>query len=112
MKCKQQVINIRGLDCPPELEEKFNSWYNEVHIPMLFESGEIKKVTSFRRISGEDDYPKYIAVYEFEDQQAFERYNSSNALAEARKEARQTWGNRPPLSKWRVQYEAVKTWSK
>jgi len=30
------ILNIVASDCPAELEDKFNRWYNEVHIPMLF----------------------------------------------------------------------------
>ena len=66
------MINLRWFDCPPEVEEKFNKWYNETHIPMLLKSGQIENVTRYRRIGDDKTFPKYLTIYEFEDLEAFE----------------------------------------
>lgn len=112
MQRKPAIINIRGTDCPPELEEKFNRWYDETHIPMLLESGEIKAVTRYKRIDDDNSYPKYAAIYEFENWQAFERYQKSKSLLEAREEIKQSWPDKRYESKWSVQYEVIKSWNK
>ena len=112
MQGKTAIINIRGTNCPPELEEKFNKWYNEIHVPMLLESGEIKSVTRCKRVSDDNSYPQYIALYEFEDWQAFERYQKSKALIDAREEIKQSWPDKRYESKWAVQYEVTKSWNK
>lgn len=109
---KKSIINIRGMDCPPEMEDKFNTWYNEKHIPMLLEIGEIKSVTRFERLSDDKEYPKYLAIYEFEDQEAFDRYNNSPQLAVVIEDLKQTFPEGTVVSKWRVQYGAIKTWSR
>ena len=39
------LIHVVATQCQPEFEEKFNKWYNETHIPMLFKHKSMKKVT-------------------------------------------------------------------
>ena len=107
---KKPVINIRGMDCSPEFEEEFNKWYSEKHIPMLLETGEIRRVTRYKRSGDDKDYPRYLAVYEFENQEAFDRYNASPKLAVAAEDARQTFKEGEVERRWRVQYEAMGTW--
>lgn len=103
-----KVINVGGVDCPPELEAKFNKWYEDVHIPMLLKSGEIKKVTRFKRISDDENYPNFLIIYEYTDREAFERYNKSPALAAAMAEMKVTWPRGGSVQrKWRVQYEVI-----
>jgi len=106
----ESVINIRGMDCAPEIEEKFNKWYNEVHIPMLLKSGQVKRATRFARVGDDPNYPKYLAIYEFEDKAAFAKYNTSPAMAAVLEEMEQSWPEGGFESKWRAQYEAIKTW--
>ena len=109
---KKSLINLRGMDCSPELEEKFNTWYNKRHIPMLLEIGEIKRVTRYKRVGDDKGYPKYLAVYEFENKEAFNRYNTSPKIAVAIEDLKQTFSEGGVESKWRVQYEVIKTWER
>ena len=103
-----KVINVGGVDCPPEIEEKFDQWYEEIHIPMLLKTGEFKRVTRFKRIGEDPNYPKFLMIYEFEDRQAFERYEKHPAMAEAILEMKHSWPKGGPVQrKWRVQYEVV-----
>lgn len=110
--CKMKekwVINVRGADCSPEFEKEYNEWYNEVHVPMLLKSGELKEVTRFKKIGGDEDYPKYLVIYRFDNLEAFERYEKSEELAIAAKDSREKWPPRSVTSK-RVQYELLKSW--
>ncbi len=112
-KIGTKVINVGGVDCPTELEEKFNEWYDKVHIPILLKTGEFKKVTRFKRIGEDKNYPKFLMIYEFEDKQAFARYERHPAMAEALVEMKQSWPKGGPVQrKWRVQYEAIGTTEK
>ena len=43
------IINIVATECRPEEEERFNKWYNEVHVPMLFKYKGMKRVTRCKR---------------------------------------------------------------
>lgn len=109
-KAVTKIINMGGVDCPAELEAEFDKWYADIHIPMLLESGEIKKVTRLKRIGANENHPKYLVIYEFDDRQAFERYERSAAKAKAVAEMKQSWPKRGSVQrKWRVQYEVVAT---
>lgn len=108
------VINIVGTNCRPDQEEKFNKWYNERHIPDLLKFKGLRKVTRYKILTPnsqpEVNYPNYLVIYEFENQQAYEAYEASPELAEALKEADETWADDRFERVWRVQYKALKTW--
>ena len=106
------IIHIVATDCQPEAEEKFNRWYDEVHIPMLFKFKGMKKVTRYKIISEVKEYPKYLTIYEFESQKAYEAYRTSPEFAAAMEEMKGTWQEEGYQIKWRVQYEPMKTWKR
>jgi len=106
------VINIVATKCPPEVEEKFNNWYDEMHVPILFKNKGMKKVTRYRILKESEEYPTYLAIYEFESRQAFEAYETSPELDAGRAEMKETWKEGEFDIKWRVQYEALKVWTK
>lgn len=108
---KKKIINIVGLNMTPETEEEYLKWYDETHVPMAMESGEMKRLQRFKRIGDDDNYPQYLTIVELEDKEAFERQSKSSAQARAAADAGQRWPNRSrDLLKWWVQYEHVKTW--
>ena len=121
------VINIVGTICFPEKEERFNQWYNEKHVPTLMKFTGIKRATRYRLVSapkgaqgvnplsaetGKEGYPKYLAIYEFEDDEAFERYEGSPEAAAAREDWFSAKEEIAAEMLWRVQYESMKTWAK
>jgi antibiotic biosynthesis monooxygenase (ABM) superfamily enzyme len=94
--------------CAPELDAEFNKWYDDVHIPMLSKGGHIASVRRFRLSSDvASDQPPYLAVYEFKDAATFKAWQSSDALAEARKEMKERWAGRDMEIKSRALYEPV-----
>ena len=107
-----KVINVRGMDCEAEVEKKFNEWYNEVHIPMLLKNAHLKSAARYKRIGDDNSNPKYLAIYEFEDIESFEKYNNSPEMAKVLEEMKQTWPTGGFESKWRIQYEEIKSWKK
>ena len=107
------IIHVIATECRPEDEEKFNKWYDEIHIPMLFEFGGLKKATRHKILYESEKYPKYLAIYEFDSKKAFEDYENSPELAAARKEEHEeTWRDSKYDMIWRVQYEPMKTWER
>jgi hypothetical protein len=50
-----------------------------------------------------------MATYEFDNVEAFEKYEQSDELAASRKQADETWVEGDQEIKWRVQYKAVRT---
>ena len=107
-----KVINMVATECQPEVEEAFNKWYNEIHIPLLFKYKGMKKVTRYKILNKTDDLPKYICVYEFDNLPAYQGYTNSQELADARAEMKDTWKEGGWEIKWRVQYEEMKTWQR
>lgn len=106
------VINVVATQCQPEVEGKFNKWYDEVHIPILFKFKGMKKVTRYKIVKETEEYPSYLAIYEFESRKAYEEYAKSPELAAGRAEMEETWKEGGFEIKWRVQYEAMKIWEK
>ena len=106
------IIRLVATQCQPEVEEKFNKWYDEVHIPLLFKFEGMKRVTRYKIVNKTEEYPSYLAIYEFESRQAYEEYQTSPELAAGRAEMNETWQGGGFEIKWRVQYETMKTWGK
>ena len=115
-----RVIHIRGISCRPEQEEEFNKWYNEIHIPDLLKFKGLRKATRYQILypdkvsidSQNGNYPKYLAVYEFDNQQDYEAYEASPELKEALKDVHETWEKDPYEGIWRVQYKFLKAWER
>lgn len=106
------VLNIIGTRCRPEIEEKFNKWYNEVHIPMLLKFKGLKKVTRYKISKSAPEFPEYLAIYEYPSKEVYEAFSASKELADALAEVKQTWKPGEWDIVWRVQYEAIKSWQK
>ena len=107
-----RVINMVATECQPEVEGKFNKWYNEIHIPMLFKNKGVDKVTRYKIRGKDGEFPTYLAIYEFGSVAECQAYIDSQELADARAEMKETWKNGGWEIKWRLQYEEIKTWQK
>ena len=110
---EKTVIRVVGTQCAPELERQFNDWYNEIHIPMLLRSEWLEGVSRYR-LSPETqgDYPGYLAIYEFKDQQAAEAWLAGPERQAAAEEMKETWGGRGFEMKWVAGYECIRAWHK
>ena len=105
------VINVVITECPPEVEGKFTKWYDETHIPMLFKFKGMRRVTRYKLLREPAGNPAFMAIYEFENRQAYEAYSKSPELAAARAEMQETWKGGFQITS-RAQYEFLKTWQK
>lgn len=99
-------------ECKPEAEEKYNKWYDEVHIPMLLKFKGLKEVIRYRLVGETGAFPKYLTVYKFESPEAYEAYGTSPERSAAMDELATTWKQGGFEVKWRVVYEPLKTWKK
>lgn len=106
------VLHIVGIECRPGLEEKFRQWYTEVHVPMLLKFPGLKAITQYQITKPDKKYPIFLATYEFDSVEAFDRYELSEELAASRKQAEETWAEGDQEIKWRVQYKVVRTWQR
>lgn len=112
------VIHILGLDCRPDQDEKFNRWYNDVHIPDLLKFRGVERATRYRCLYKDEtttgfpkvNYPQYLAIYKMDSQAVFEEYESSQEMADSLKELRATWAGDPFQRTWRVQFRLLQNW--
>ncbi len=76
MESKKHVLVMVHIDIKPGMEEEFNRWYNEEHIPNLLG---VPGVLWAKRAINTGKGPKYIAVYEHEniDVQRSEAYRKA-----------------------------------
>jgi len=64
MGSKKQILLIIRTDVVPEMEEEFNHWYDEEHIPRLLA---VPGVIWAKRGINIGNGQKYIAIYEHEN---------------------------------------------
>lgn len=108
------VIWTVGLQCPPEDEDAFNAWYDEVHVPMLLKGGHVAKVTRYKLASQTYDVapgamtcPTYQTIYEFEDHAKFESWMRGDDRAAAGEDKSKTWAGRPYDVIWAARYDVI-----
>lgn len=114
----QTVIWTVGINCQAEDEDKFNTWYDDVHVPMLLKGDFVKKVSRFKL--AEETYhvgtttqpcPTYLTIYEFENQAKFEAWMSGATRSEAGDDKEKTWGNKPYDVQWATRYNLINAWN-
>ena len=79
------VLFVVKASITPEQEEAFNRWYNEEHCPQLLEFEGALSARRYRAILGEDAY-RYMAVYEFANEAAFQRFLESGHLEQLKQD--------------------------
>ncbi len=111
MKAKS-IIHVVGTECPPEMEEKFDRWYSERHVPDLLKFKKLKGVTRFKNLHPSGEYPKFLTIYEFDNQQDFEAYFKSPERAAAGEDWKKIQRELGASQKWAVQFEVIKSWQR
>ncbi len=110
---KERIINIVATECPHALEEKFNKWYNEVHIPMLMKFKGIKKVTRYKVMDDDKAKGNYVAVYEYDSKEDLAALNNTPEFKAAIEEMNDTQSKGLKFGiKWGMACEPLKTWGK
>ena len=112
------LIWIVGIQCRAEDEAKFNTWYDDVHVPMLLKGGCVKKVARFK-LSDEIYHvgtttqlcPNYLTIYEFETPTQFDAWMSGTARGEAGEDKVKTWSENPYEVRWATRYDLIKAWN-
>ena len=106
------TLHVIGTAPKPGTEEKFNKWYNEVHIPLALKFEGVTKITRYRQVGENAEYPPYLAIYEFENNEALDAYLKSTEFAAVRENKESTWQDDVYDMKWNVRYEVIQTWEK
>jgi quinol monooxygenase YgiN len=107
-----RIINIVATECSPEKDAAFNSWYNDVHIPMFFKYKGIKKVTRYKMIQDNAQKSKYIAIYEYESMDGLKGLHQTQEFRDAIAEMQQSMLKIGFEIKSTFNYEPLKTWER
>lgn len=78
------VLFVVKASITPDQEAAFNRWYNTEHCAEALQFKGAVSARRFKAIMGEDRYP-YMALYEFESEEAFQRFLKSDHLATLKK---------------------------
>jgi hypothetical protein len=61
------VILVTTVDVAPGVEDEFNGWYNEKHLPEVMACPGFRSAARYEAVAGE---PRFIAIYELESEDA------------------------------------------
>lgn len=61
---------ISAMEVDPAIEEEFNEWYNEEHMPLMDAVPGMLAARRFRAVSG---LPRYVAVYHLESPEVYKQ---------------------------------------
>jgi heme-degrading monooxygenase HmoA len=106
------AINMVMVDCRAEVEEKYNQWYNEVHIPMCLKYEGMLRATRYRLLNGPAGQARYLTVYEFRDQDAMDAFPKSPECKAATQEMRDSWRREDFAIKLTAQYETIQVFER
>ncbi len=105
------VVLLAGTDCPPENEEAFIKWYDEVHIPNIFSYAGTKEVTRYRIVNENKDCPRHLVMYRI-SQDSFQEWLKSPEAAASSVDSKKGEDRFGYKLKWGTRYQVVKEWKK
>ncbi len=79
------VLFVVKASITADREEAFNRWYDTEHVPQLLQFKGAVSARRYKAILGEDRY-QYMAVYEFENEETFQKFLKSDHLANLKKD--------------------------
>jgi hypothetical protein len=89
-----KLIDVIETECQPADAEKFNKWYNEVHIPMLLKSKGVTGVARYQVAVEPGKPPRFIAIYQFPGEKALESFQKDPQTGVAIKDFNDNWGSK------------------
>ncbi len=96
------------IDCAPELEDEFNTWYNEVHMPLVMKGGMLKAAIRYKVTDAvETGVAKYTTICEFDDRETFEKWLASDELKVARANTAEVMGGKDVVWTSKAFYEPI-----
>ena len=105
---KPKFIYQLTIRCAPELEDEFNKWYNEVHMPLVMKGGMLESAARFKITDVvETNVSKYTTMCVFKDRETFEKWLASDILAAARANTKEVMGDKDVVWTSRAFYEPM-----
>ena len=66
MASKEKVLLVVKIDIAAEVEDEFNRWYNQEHVPNLLGVPGVRSGRRYAVKEVKEDQPKYKSIYELE----------------------------------------------
>ena len=110
------VILLCGVEFHGSLEQekKFNAFYIKEHSPFVFKFKGVRRTARYKLIQlvqSDRKAPKYLAVYEFKNRQAFEEWQA-NEFSATLAHRKDVYSDEIWEMQWGAVYEAIKVWQK
>ena len=86
-------------------EDAFNEWYNKEHCPQVLRFPGAVSARRYKRILGDEKY-QYMAVYEFESEETFEKFLASDHFAKLKDDYELSFG----AASERARFGYVQVW--
>lgn len=87
-----EPVFLVGLNVHPDDEDRWNEWYEAVHVPeVVAASPEILSATRYRLTDGNTPF-RYLAIYRFSSQEGLDRFMASPELAVMSARYTEDWG--------------------
>jgi hypothetical protein len=103
----EKHILIVASECDAAVEDDYNAWYNDVHLPMFLGYAGLKKASRYRLTGEAPDCARYLAFYEFETAEALAGFSKSEAYAAAVQDFDEKWKNGGFHGKWAASYQRL-----
>jgi antibiotic biosynthesis monooxygenase (ABM) superfamily enzyme len=68
----------------PNVEQDWDTWHTNSHVPDVLKQPGFLKATKFRRAEQTGDKPEYWTIYEMQSMKAFHEYSTSEAAKKLR----------------------------
>jgi hypothetical protein len=87
-----EAIFVVGLNVNEEVEERWNEWYEAVHVPeVVAASDDIVSATRYKLTDGSTPF-SYLAIYRFASEEGLARFMASPTLAGMSAQYTKDWG--------------------
>ncbi len=87
-----EPVFVVGLNVDADVEDRWNEWYEAVHVPeVLAASPDILNATRYRLSAGSTSF-RYLAIYRFASQEGLDRFMVSPQLASMSHHYTEEWG--------------------
>ena len=106
----EKILQIVATECDPAVEDRFNQWYNGVHVPLLFKYPGMTNVARYKIQGDPQGQQTYLAMYEFESAESMAAMPSSDEFKAAMAEMQESWPSGGIDIKYNTTYETLKTW--